>query len=69
MKTVISSLWKVDDEATCELMKRFYVNLWQRKLGKLESLRQAQLSMLRDVNPKFRRPVSWGAFVLDGAWE
>ncbi len=68
VRTVISSLWKVDDEATCELMKRFYVNLWQKKQGKLEALRGAQLSMLHDGNAKWRRPAAWAAFVLDGAW-
>src|SRR5581483_9358176 len=47
-KTVIASLWKLDDKATQQLMSRFYDNLWTKRLGKLEALRQAQLSMLRD---------------------
>jgi CHAT domain-containing protein/Tfp pilus assembly protein PilF len=46
-RTCVTSLWKVDDSATELLMKEFYANLWQRKLGKLDSLRQAQLTMLR----------------------
>jgi tetratricopeptide (TPR) repeat protein len=53
-RTCVTSLWKVDDAATQALMKEFYANLWQRKLGKLEALRQAQLVMLTryDVNGK-----------------
>lgn len=47
-KTVVASLWKVDDQATQLLMKEFYTNLWERKLGKLESLRQAQVKLLRE---------------------
>jgi CHAT domain-containing protein len=45
-RTCVTSLWKVDDTATQILMKEFYANLWQRRLGKLDSLRQAQLTML-----------------------
>jgi tetratricopeptide (TPR) repeat protein/CHAT domain-containing protein len=47
-KTVVASLWKVDDRSTQLLMKEFYGNLWERKLGKLESLRQAQIKLLRE---------------------
>jgi tetratricopeptide (TPR) repeat protein len=48
-RTVVASLWSVDDAATQKLMTRFYENLWQKKLPKLEALRQAQLSILYDL--------------------
>ena len=70
-RTVISSLWKVRDDSTQELMERFYENLWLKKMGKLEALRQAQLWMLernrKDSGDAL--PSTWGAFVLDGDWE
>jgi CHAT domain-containing protein len=47
-KTVVASLWKVPDAATSRLMQRFYENLWQKKLGKLAALREAQIYLLRD---------------------
>ena len=54
-KTGITSLWKVDDAATQQLMQEFYTNLWQKKLGKLEALRQAQLAMIRRYDPQRKK--------------
>ncbi len=47
-RTTITSLWKVDDAATQALMVEFYRNLFERKLSKLESLRQAQIWLLNN---------------------
>jgi CHAT domain-containing protein len=43
--SVVASLWKVDDASTAQLMSGFYRNL--KSKTKVESLRQAQLDMIR----------------------
>ena len=43
--SVVASLWKVDDASTAHLMSGFYRNL--KTKSKVESLRQAQLDMIR----------------------
>ncbi len=48
-KTTMASLWQVPDRATQALMSRFYENLWQRRMPKLEALRDAQLWLIREA--------------------
>ena len=69
-RTVISSLWSVKDESTSRLMQSFYENLWRRKLGRVASLRAAQLEMLARNRAEYGDPLpaTWGAFVLSGEW-
>ena len=47
-RTTVTSLWKVDDAATQKLMERFYERFWDKNLGTLEALREAQLWMLNE---------------------
>jgi tetratricopeptide (TPR) repeat protein len=47
-RTAVTGLWKVPDAATKELMVRFHRNLWEKRMGKLEALREAQLWLLRE---------------------
>ena len=62
--SVVASLWKVDDEATSELMKRFYSNMLQRGMRPAEALRAAQNSIRRE--PPWSSPYYWAAFTLQG---
>ena len=38
----------VNDAATSVLMERFYFHLWQKKRSRIESLRQAQIDVLKN---------------------
>jgi CHAT domain-containing protein len=62
-KSVIASLWKVNDDATATLMSRLYVRI---KKGESPSsaLRGAQLEMVQDEH--WANPYYWAAFVLQG---
>ncbi len=77
-RSVLASLWSVADDATAELMIRFYRNL---RAGKTKdvSLRLAQLELIRGpisfempaggrVERDFSAPYYWAAFQLFGDW-
>ncbi|HEU0172830.1 MAG TPA: tetratricopeptide repeat protein, partial [Blastocatellia bacterium] len=65
---IVASLWKVDDRATSELMKRFYQGLLgPEALSAAGALRQAQLSIWKQR--QWREPYYWAAFVLQGEWK
>lgn len=62
---VMVSLWDVNDEATAELMTRFYkYHLGTEKLSPSAALRAAQLEMAREK--KFASPYYWASFTLQG---
>jgi CHAT domain-containing protein len=63
---VLASLWNVRDEATAELMKRFYRNMLIGKSSPAAALREAQISMWRE--PRWAAPYYWAGFVLQGEW-
>jgi len=65
-KRVVASLWKVDDEATTELMSRFYRHMFQGQLSPAAALRQAQIEMWQ--HDDWSSPFYWAAFTLQGEW-
>jgi CHAT domain-containing protein/tetratricopeptide (TPR) repeat protein len=74
-RSVIASLWRVDDESAAELMSRFYAGL-RTGLARDEALRQAQLTLLggpvtserdgQSVALRLDAPRHWAPFVLIG---
>ncbi len=68
-RSVITSLWKVPDEATKVLMLDFYRRLWVEKKPKHQALWEAKM-MLRDAQDEGGQPLysthDWAAWVLTG---
>lgn len=58
--SVITTLWKVNDRASYELMGEFYSQLKSAK--KTEALRQAQLKIMKS----YPQPFFWAAYELSG---
>ncbi|HJQ39994.1 MAG TPA: CHAT domain-containing tetratricopeptide repeat protein [Thermoanaerobaculia bacterium] len=63
---VLASLWKIDDRATAELMRRFYERMLVDRMTPAAALRAVQLEMAR--SPRWSEPYHWAAFVLQGEW-
>jgi len=63
---VIASLWKVDDDATAELMKNFYEALFQKGMAPAAALRHAQLTLSQ--NKRWQSPYYWAGFVIQGQY-
>ena len=66
-RRVLASLWKVDDEATGELMMEFYRAMFERKLPPAAALQAAQIEMRK--SGRWAHPFYWAGFVLQGEWK
>ena len=68
-RTLIMSLWRVEDESTREWMLQLY---GEHSKGQLtaEAVRNASLNVLkaRRAKGKSTHPFYWGAFVAAGDW-
>ena len=65
-RSVLGSLWSVQDLATYELVVAFYEALEEDGVSKAEALRRAQLSVMQQT--AFRHPFYWAAFLLISNW-
>ena len=63
VKSIVMSLWKVDDKATEILMTEFYKNL-SKKETRREALFNAQLSLRTYGGGMYDDPKYWAAFIL-----
>ncbi len=65
--SIAVTLWAVGDQATRDLIVRFYSSLLaQKTLDKSQALQEAQKALL--AKPEMRHPFFWAAFVLIGDW-
>ena len=65
-KSVVASLWKVDDRATADLMKQFYSGMFEENLTPAAALRKAKIAMLNQE--RWRSPYFWAAFTIQGEY-
>ncbi len=63
-KRVIASLWPIDDEASAELMKNFYHNLYKKNQTPIDALANAQRTL--KTNGKWSHPYYWSGFNFVG---
>jgi CHAT domain-containing protein len=70
-RTVIASLWRVQDEPTRAWMKALYEARFRDGLPTDQALRQAMLVILKERRAERRstHPFYWGAFLAVGDWK
>jgi len=64
---VVASLWQVNDQATAELMARFYKSMEGQGMRPAAALRAAQIGMWRQKRRS--SPYYWAAFQIQGEWK
>jgi CHAT domain-containing protein len=65
-KSVVASLWKIDDRATMNLMQGFYESLLKQGMSTGAALRAAKLKTMKEK--QWRAPYYWAGFVLEGEY-
>jgi CHAT domain-containing protein/tetratricopeptide (TPR) repeat protein len=74
-ESICASLWQVPSGPTSQVVTEFFKHLQEGKTSRAESLRQAQLSVLRQgrtpdgKSADYSTPFCWAAFVLMGEYE
>ena len=64
-KSVVASLWSVNDRSTAEIMTSFYQYL-KSGVDKDEALRLSKLDYLENADPGYKHPFYWAGFVAIG---
>jgi CHAT domain-containing protein len=69
-RTIIMSLWAVDDDAVRTWMHGLYVGRLQRRLNTADAMHQASLDALRErrAQGSSTHPFYWAGFVAAGDW-
>jgi CHAT domain-containing protein/tetratricopeptide (TPR) repeat protein len=65
-QSTVASLWKVDDNATTELMRHFYDGMLNQGVSPPAALRAAKEKMWQ--HPRWKHPFYWAAFVVQGEY-
>jgi len=62
--SILMSLWKVDDNATCVLMTEFYKNWIDKEMTKHDALEEAKKLVRSHKEKGWDSPKYWAAFIL-----
>jgi CHAT domain-containing protein len=65
-RSALATLWFVSDQASSDLVARFYEVLRTTNASKVGALQAAQKNMLTDA--RYRHPSYWAPFLLIGNW-
>ena len=60
---------KIDDQATSQLMVKFYQGMLTKGWSPVAALRQAQIKMWQNEASEWIPPDYWSGFTLQGEWE
>jgi CHAT domain-containing protein len=71
VRTLITSLWGVEDKDARNWMRAFYEAHFRKKLQTAEAVREASLEVLQELRKKKKNthPFYWGGFVASGDWK
>lgn len=64
-KSIVSSLWSINDRSTSIVMDNFYQHLASGK-DKALSLRLAKIDYMNSVDEEYKHPYYWSSFILIG---
>jgi CHAT domain-containing protein len=66
-RSVVASLWRVDDRATATLTADLYQSMLQKGMSPAAALRAAKLKVMQDK--RWRAPYFWAGFVVQGEYK
>ncbi len=64
-ESILTGLWKIDEQASAILLNKFYENLLNG-MAKDEALRQAKLTYLKEADGRMLAPQYWAGLVIMG---
>lgn len=64
-ESILTSLWKIDEKSSAEIVAYFYDNL-KEKMPKDKALQEAKLTYLKKAQGRTRHPNYWAGLVLMG---
>jgi CHAT domain-containing protein len=67
-RSVLATLWQVQDKVTADLVTAFYTHLQQPGVSRAQALQQAQITLLTQGTAYTHHPYYWASFLLINNW-